>query len=180
MKTWAQDRLLGAHVGRHRHVAVHRHVAPTEQHLALGLDRAFHLLLAGQAAGVLLGQEDHANAVFAGRWQLHTLLAHFLAVQRIGQLDQDTGAVAHQLVGTDRAPVVQVFKNLQALLHDGVRLFALDVRHETHATGVVFVGGVVQTGVLQFSFFRLPWSWRTPKFHREKKHSALQQQCQAK
>jgi hypothetical protein len=62
---------------------------------------------------MLLGQEDHAHAVFAGRRQVHALLGHLFAVQRIGQLDQDAGAVAHQLVGTHRAPVVQVFQNLQ-------------------------------------------------------------------
>jgi hypothetical protein len=79
---------------------------------------------------VLLGQEDHADAVFARGREVHALFGHLLAVQRIGQLDQDAGAVTHQLVGTHRPPVVQVFKNLQALLHDGVRLLALDVRHK--------------------------------------------------
>ena len=32
----------------------------------------------------------------------------------------------------------------QALLDDGMRLVSLDVGHEAHATGVVFLGGVVQ------------------------------------
>ena len=50
-----------------------------------------------------------------GGGSVNALSGHFFAVQRIGQLDQDAGAVAHQLVGTDRAPVVQVFENLQAL-----------------------------------------------------------------
>jgi hypothetical protein len=149
----AQHRLFLAHRGRHRHLAVDRHVAPAQQDLAFGLDRALHLLLTGQAAGVLLGQEDHADAVFARRRQGHALLGHFFAVQRVRQLDQDAGAVAHELVGTDRPPVVQVFKNLQALLHDGVRLLALDVRHKADAAGIVLVGRVVQTGSMQFGFF---------------------------
>jgi hypothetical protein len=115
MKTWRMHRLLLAHGGRHRHVAVDRHVAPAQQHLAFGLDRALHFLLAGQARGVLLRQEDHADAVFAGRRQRDALLGHFFAVQGIGQLHQDAGAVAHELVGAHGAPVVQVFKDLQAL-----------------------------------------------------------------
>ena len=40
--------------------------------------------------------------------------------------------------------MIQVFQDLQALLDDGVAFLALDVRHEPHATGVMFVLGVVQ------------------------------------
>jgi len=76
-------------------------------------------------------------------------LGHLLAVQRVGNLDQDAGAVAHELVGADGAPVVQVLQDLQALAHDGVALLALDVGHETHAAGVVFLAGVVQTLLLK-------------------------------
>jgi hypothetical protein len=46
----------------------------------------------------------------------HALLGHFLAVQGIGHLDQDAGAVAHQLVGTHGTPVVQVLQDLQPCL----------------------------------------------------------------
>jgi hypothetical protein len=48
--------------------------------------------------------------------------------------------------------VVQVFKNLEGLTHDRMALDPLDVGHKAHATGVMFVGGVVQTLVLQLSF----------------------------
>ena len=88
---------------------------------------------------MLLGQEDHAHAVFAGRWQGHTLLGHFFTVQRIGDLDQDTGTVTHQRVGTHGATVVDVFQNLQGLRHDVVALHTLDVGHKPEAAGVVFV-----------------------------------------
>jgi hypothetical protein len=67
---------------------------------------------------VFLGQEDHAHAVLAGRRQLHALGGHLGAVELVGDLDQDAGAVAHQLVGTHRTPVVQVLQDLQALLDD--------------------------------------------------------------
>jgi hypothetical protein len=140
MNTWRMSGSFLAHGGRHRHLAVDRHVAPAEQHLALGLDGALHLLFAGQAGGVFLGQEDHADAVFAGRGQRDALLGHLFAVQRVGQLDQDAGAVAHQLVRAHRAAVVQVLEDLQALQDDGVALLALDVGHEADAAGVVLVG----------------------------------------
>ncbi len=145
----ADHRLGGAHGGRHGHVAVDRHVAPAQQHLALGGDGALHLLLASLAAGVLLGQEDHAHAVLARRRQLDPPPGHLFAVQRVGQLNQDAGAIAHQLVGAHRAAVVQVLQDLQRMGDDAVALLAPDVRHEAHAAGVVLVGRVVQAGVLQ-------------------------------
>ncbi len=43
----AQDGLGFAHGGGHRHVLVDWHIAPAQQHLAFGLDGAFHLLFAG-------------------------------------------------------------------------------------------------------------------------------------
>ena len=57
-----------------------------------------------------------------------------------GNLDQDAGAVAHQLVGADRAAVVEVLQDQQALLDDRVALVALDVGDEADAAGIVFVG----------------------------------------
>ncbi|MNS92630.1 hypothetical protein D3C72_1267730 [compost metagenome] len=145
----AQQRFLFAHGGRHGHVAVDRHVAPAQQHLAFGLDGAFHLLFAGFARGVFLRQEDHADAIFAGRGQRDALLGHFFAVQQVGQLDQDAGAVAHQLVGADGAAVVEVLEDLQALQHDGVALLALDVGDEADAAGVVLIGTGIQTVFLE-------------------------------
>jgi len=126
--------------------AVDRDITPAQQHLAFGLDGALELLLASLARSAFLGQEDHADAVFAGRRQLHALLGHFGAIELVGDLDQQTGTVTHQRVGAHGAPVIDVLEDLQALLHDAVRLQALDVRNEAHAAGVVFGAGV-QAGV---------------------------------
>ncbi len=59
---------------------------------------------------MLLGQEDHAHAVFAQGRQFHSLRGEFGAVERIGNLQQDAGAVAHQRVGADGAAGVQVLQ----------------------------------------------------------------------
>ena len=145
----ADNRLLLAHRGRHRHVMVHRHVAPAQQYLAFELDGALHLLLASQARGVLLGQKDHAHAVFT-RWrQGHALRRHLFAVERIGQLDQNAGAIAHQLVSTDRAPMVQILQNLERILDDVMRLGALDMGHKADATSVMLMVRRVQTVFLE-------------------------------
>ena len=71
------------------------------------------------------GQEDHADAIFAGWRQLNTLLGHFGAIELVGNLDQQTSTVTHQRVGTDGATVVNVFEDLQTLLNNAVRLLAL-------------------------------------------------------
>ncbi|MNL05170.1 hypothetical protein D3C87_1257530 [compost metagenome] len=140
----ADHRLGGAHRGGHRHVAVHRHVTPAQHDLAFQAHRALELLLAGQARGVFLRQEDHAHAVLAVRRQGHALLGHFLAVELVRDLDQDAGAVAHQLVGAHGAAMVEVLEDLQALRDDLVRLAALDVRNHADAAGVVLVGRVIE------------------------------------
>ena len=66
---------------------------------------------------------------------------HLGAVEFVGDLDQDAGAVAHQLVGADGAAVVEVLEDLQALLDDRVRFLARDVRDEADAAGVVLARG---------------------------------------
>jgi hypothetical protein len=76
-------------------------------------------------------------------------LGHLLAVQRVGQLQQDAGAVAHQLVRAHRAPVIQVLQDLQRLGDDVVALLALDMGHEADAARVVLVRARIQALFLQ-------------------------------
>jgi len=130
---------------RHRHVDVDRYVAPAQQHLAFGKDGTLDFLFAGDARGVLLGQEDHADAVFAGRRQIDALFMHLFTVILVGNLDQHARAVAHQLVGADGAPMVEIFQDQQALFHDRVAFLAFDVGDEADATGVMFVARVVHS-----------------------------------
>jgi hypothetical protein len=69
---------------------------------------------------------------------------HLGAVEVIGNLDQDSRAVAHQWIGTDGATMVEVLENLQALLDDRMRSAAFDVGNETDPAGVVFKARVVE------------------------------------
>jgi len=122
---------------------VDRHVAPAEQHLALVLDGALDLVLAGDARSRVARQEHHADAVLADFRQLHALARHFLAQEAVGDLDQDSGAVA----GIDLAPtctaVLQILEHPQRLLDDAVRWPPFDVNDEADAAGVVLMLGVV-------------------------------------
>ena len=98
-------------------------------------------------------QKDHADAILARGRQGDTLGCHFFPVQSIGQLDQDTGAVAHQFVGTHRTPMVEVFKNLQRILDDGVAFLTTDMGDKTHAARVVLIGIGIETVFLKMLDF---------------------------
>ena len=93
---------------------------------------------------MFLGQEDHADAVFTWWRQRHALGRHLGTVIVVGHLDQDAGAVAHQLVGPDGAAVVQVGEDVETLTDDCVRALSFDVRDEADAASVVFGRRVVE------------------------------------
>ncbi len=76
----ADHRLAVLHERRHRHRTVDRHVAPAEHDLAFRAHRALEFLFAGQPRSVFARQEDHADAVLAGRRQGDALLREFLPV----------------------------------------------------------------------------------------------------
>jgi hypothetical protein len=59
-------------------------------------------------------------------------------------LNQNSSAIALQLVGTDRAAMRQVLQHLQAFGHDIVTFSAFNVRHKPHAARVVLVFRVVK------------------------------------
>ena len=88
---------------------------------------------------MLFRQKHHAHAVLAKRGQSHADLGHIFTEQGIGNLNQDTRAIAHQSVSADRTAVVEVFQYLECLPHDRMALLAFDVCHKTNTTGVVLV-----------------------------------------
>jgi hypothetical protein len=116
----ADHRLLGLDGRRHRHITIDRHIAPAEDDLAFGLDGALDLFDAGVARSSLLRQENHADAVFAGRRQGDALLGHFLAIELVRNLDQDAGTVTLQRIGTNGTAVIQIFQDQQTLLDDAM------------------------------------------------------------
>ena len=83
------------------------------------------------------------DAVLADGGKRDAELAARAAQERVGQLDQDAGAVALQRIGARRAAMRQVFEDRQALTDDGVILATLDVGDEAQPASVVLVGRVV-------------------------------------
>src|SRR5487761_2210935 len=77
----------------------------------------------------------------------------------VRHLYQADGAVAHQRIGTDRAAMVEVDEDFQALADDVVRLAALDVHHEADAARIVLVARIVQALALNLMHRRgLSWN----------------------
>ena len=122
---------------------IHRNVAPAEQDLAFVANGAFDHRLAGTAAGVAARQEYHADTVLSRRGQGDLLSRHFLAEERIRNLDQNAGTVAQQGIVARCSAMFEIFQNQQPLLDDGVAFLVLDMGNKTDATGVMFIGRVV-------------------------------------
>ena len=122
-----------------------RHIAPAKQLLAFDLDEVFELLDHDLARLGLARQEAHGNGILAGLRQGDASGGGPFAEQRIGNLDQDAGAIAHQGIGAHRAAMVEVDQELEAQPDDLMAPGALDVGDKAHAAGVVLIAGVIKT-----------------------------------
>ncbi len=120
------------------------HVTPAQQDLAFLLHHAFQKGLAGGAAALVAGQEDHAHAVFARRRQFDVLEGAFLAQEGVRNLQEDAGPVPGQGIGAHGATMGEVLQDAQALADDGMAALSFDVGDETDAAGIVLVARVVQ------------------------------------
>ncbi len=93
-----------------------------------------------------LGRQEHqARAVAALLRQIPAETRRFLAEERIGDLNQDAGAVAGVDLAPARAAVLQVDQHLQRLTDDRVRAPALDISDEPDAAGIVLMSWIVET-----------------------------------
>ena len=77
-----------------------------------------------------------ANRRFGG--QLEAEPRALGAEEPLGQLHQDAGAVAGLRIGAARRAMREPAQDLEALVDDGARPLALDVRDEADAAGVSF------------------------------------------
>ena len=80
----------------------------------------------------------------AGRRQVDAELGAFGREEAMRNLHEHAAAVAELGVGADRAAMVEIDEDLQALLEDVVRLAVAHVGDEADAAGIVLPGGVVE------------------------------------
>ena len=100
---------------------VDRYGAPAQNLLPFGGDDVFHHLFAARPQGIILRHKDEADRIVARIVrQADTIFSQNRAEKGIRLLQQHACAVAHERVGANRAPVCEVFQNLQTVTNDTV------------------------------------------------------------
>ena len=123
---------------------VGRHVAPAEQGKALARDRLDPDIADDLPPVGVARHEQLADGVVAGRGQGEADLGGLLGEKFVRDLHQDAGAVAHARIGADRAAMLEIAEDAQAVFDGLVRLAALDVGDETDAAGIFLQRRVVE------------------------------------
>ena len=102
-------------------------------------------LLRLQARERVLREEEHADAVAARLAQiLHAAVRRGFDHEPVRNLHHETHAVAGFAAGVPAGAVLQLFDDLQRVVHGAVRLLAADADHRADAAGVVLKGGIIQ------------------------------------
>ncbi len=78
------------------------------------------------------------DGILAGFRQLKAERFRFARKEVVRDLNQNTGPVAGQRVCADRAPMFEVFENLERAFDDRVRLLPFEVGNEADAARVAF------------------------------------------
>ena len=73
------------------------------------------------------------------------MFGQILTIESIGDLNQNSRTIAHEFVGPDGTPVVEIFKNFEALLNNSVGFLALDMCHKANTTGIMLICWVVES-----------------------------------
>src|SRR5207302_10182001 len=119
-------------------------VTPAEKLLALVADGLVEQPVDRLAPVLARRQEHHPHPVAAGVRQRQSELRAFGGEEGVRRLQEDAGTVAGFLLGSRRAPVLQVAEDPERLDDDVVRRAALDVDDESEAAGIVFERRVVE------------------------------------
>ena len=89
-------------------------------------------------------EKEHADAVLPSFGERDVGLRGRGAEKGVGELEENSRAVAGRGVASYRAAVLEVLEEPESVAHDVVRARATQMRHEPHAAPVVFMDGVVQ------------------------------------
>ena len=118
-------------------------IPPAEDPLALAFGDLLEDLLAGVAVAIIRGQEEHPDAVLAGRRQLQPRGPAAGGQKGMGDLGEDARAIPRGFLAARGPAMLQVAEHLQGLADDVMGRSALGVHHETEAAGIMLLGGIV-------------------------------------
>ena len=123
---------------------VDRHVAPAEHGQTFGRDDVFDDLphLPARLGGAR--HEELTDRVVARLGEGEAELCALRREKLMGDLRQNSAAVAKRRIGADSAAMVEIDQDLQPLFEDVVRLEVPHVGHEADAAGIVLIARVVE------------------------------------
>ena len=124
--------------------AVDRRIAPANQTQAFFREHTLDDLLGLDAGARIARHEELTDAISLRRRQAEAQLCAFFNEEAMGNLHQNAASIPQLGVCADRAAMIEVEQNLQALLHDLMRLAVLDVGDEADAASVMAQRGVKQ------------------------------------
>ena len=90
---------------------------------------------------LIFRKKNKSSAVFS-------LLRHRYSLQQnklVGYLQHDTRAIAGLVVCTLCTAVAHILEHFQRIVDQIMAFVAVDVNHHTYATGIVFVGCIIQS-----------------------------------
>ena len=142
----------------HRTLSQHRghagNLTPAEEGESLLFHDDLEHLLRLIPLQFILGEEEHADAVFPLSAKLNSQRLCHLPEKVMGDLRQDTHAVAGLSFRILSCAVLQIFHDLQRIFHGGTGFYSLDV-HTRADTAVVMLKPLLMQGRLWNRSFRV-------------------------
>ena len=130
---------------RPHRLRIRRHLAPAQRAQAFFEQDPLHPRLRIRQFLAARRQEQETHAVLARLRQRKAQPLGLFPEKAVGNLDQQTRAVARVRIRPRRPAVQQVHQHLDALFDDPVLRPPVEVQDETHPARVVFVPRVVQS-----------------------------------
>jgi hypothetical protein len=100
---------------------------------------------ASRPIGRIVGHEYHPHAVGACAREFKTQFFGYRAKQGVRQLEKEPRAIACIRITTASATMDEMLENLDALKHDGMGLFPIDIGYKAKSARVVLVKGFVHS-----------------------------------
>jgi hypothetical protein len=90
-------------------------------------------------------QKHHAHPILPRLRQVNVQSRAGVLQERMGELQEDARPITGIGFTATGTTVIQVLKNCQGLLHNGVRFSSLNIHNETNTACIVFESGVIET-----------------------------------
>src|SRR5436190_1958998 len=144
-------------------VSVHGNITPAEDSESLFPDYALKHAFTVQARMLFDGQKGHADRVLTRLGQSNAKRSTLAQEKLVRNLNQHAGTVAGFGIAPAGAAMCQVDEDLNSLFDDLVTLLATNAGDKAHATGIVFVRGIIKTLRRRQAVVCLPVLQVTPK-----------------